>query len=82
MTSPSIVPTLHSMSKEPDAADHYHDGNERDIRAKQSEPVGASSALDDPEIDESKVSVLPGTGGPDDVGQTEAEPDDYNRSGH
>jgi len=28
------------------------------------------------------VQVLPGTGGPDDVGDTEAEPDDYNRTGH
>jgi hypothetical protein len=33
-------------------------------------------------IDPSKVQVLPGTGGPDDVGYTEADVDDYNRSGH
>lgn len=68
--------------KEHEAAEEYHDGNERDIEVKQHESVTHSSALDDSEVDASKVQVLPGTGGPDDVGYTEAEPDDYNRSGH
>jgi len=27
------------------------------------------------------VKVLPGTGGPDDVGDIEVEPEDYNRNG-
>ena len=57
-------------------------GNERDVEVKQHESVSESSALNDREIDHSKVRVLPGTGGPDDVGDTEAEPDDYNRTGH
>jgi hypothetical protein len=65
-----------------DTGQRYHDGNERDIVAKQEESVTESSALDDKDIDASKVQVLPGTGGPDDVGYTEVEPDDYNRSGH
>jgi hypothetical protein len=59
----------------------YPDSNERDIEAKQDAPE-SSSAFDDPEIDSSKVEVLPGTGGPDDVGYVEVEPDDYNRTGH
>ena len=67
---------------EHEAAEEYHDGNERDVEVKQRESVSESAALDDHEIDSSKVRVLPGTGGPDDVGDTETEPDDYNRSGH
>jgi hypothetical protein len=66
----------------PSAADQYDGGNERDIEVKQNESVGESDALNDDDIDASKVKVLPGTGGPDDVGFTEAEPDDYNRTGH
>ncbi|MET0805974.1 MAG: hypothetical protein ABWX98_02580 [Lacisediminihabitans sp.] len=68
-------------STEPTAADQYHDGNERDIAAKQRRPE-ESAAFDDEEIDSAKVQVLPGTGGPDDVGATDAEPADYNRTGH
>jgi len=68
-------------STEPTAADQYHDGNERDIVAKQRRPK-ESAAFDDEEIDSAKVQVLPGTGGPDDVGATDAEPVDYNRTGH
>jgi hypothetical protein len=60
----------------------YPDSNNRDIDKKQSEDVSSSAAFDDPEIDESSVKVLPGTGGPDDVGFIEVEPDDYNRTGH
>ncbi len=68
--------------REPEAAEQYHDGNERDIEAKQSEDPAQSAALDDPAIEGAKVRVLPGTGGPDDVGDTDAEPDDYDRTGH
>jgi hypothetical protein len=60
----------------------YRDTNDRDIHAKQKSDVSDSEAFDDPEIDRDKVEVLPGTGGPDDVGDTEIEPDDYNRTGH
>lgn len=68
--------------REPEAAEQYHDGNERDIEAKQREVPSENAALADPEIDSEKVRVLPGTGGPDDVGDTDATPDDYDRSGH
>ena len=75
--------TLRSMSnKEPEASEQYHDGNERDVEAKQRESVAESAAVRHGEIDPSKVQVLPGTGGPDDVGDTRATPSDYNRSGH
>ncbi|MET0303189.1 MAG: hypothetical protein ABW040_03975 [Microbacteriaceae bacterium] len=33
-----------------------------------------SAATDDAEIDDEAVSVLPGTGGPDDVGEIEPDP--------
>ncbi len=69
--------------REPDAADKYHDGNERDIAHKQDEPVEGSEAVArDPEIDADAVRVLPGTGGPDDVGDVDAAPEDYDRTGH
>jgi hypothetical protein len=70
------------MSNPESASEQYDGGNEHDIEAKQNEPVGESEALSDGAIDASKVEVLPGTGGPDDVGYTEVEPDDYNRTGH
>ncbi|MGV8880554.1 MAG: hypothetical protein ACOH19_00215 [Rhodoglobus sp.] len=35
----------------------------------------------DSEIDSDAVQVLPGTGGPDDVGEVELDPADYNRDG-
>jgi hypothetical protein len=68
--------------REPNANEKYHDTNERDVEVKQDETVESSSAFDDKEIDRSAVKVLPGTGGPDDIGDTEATPDDYNRTGH
>ena len=79
--TPTESASTDSENTEPQAADQYHDGNERDIAAKQERP-DESAAFDDAEIDSAKVRVLPGTGGPDDVGDTEAEPDDYNRTGH
>ena len=63
--------------------DTYHDGNERDVQRKQAESVDDSEAIrQDDDIDSSAVQVLPGTGGPDDVGDIEVEPEDYNRTGH
>jgi hypothetical protein len=62
--------------------DSYPDSNDRDITAKQSTSTLDSAAFDDPDVDSTKVEVLPGTGGPDDVGDIEIEPDDYNRTGH
>lgn len=63
------------------AHEQHHDGNERDIVVKQTESVEDSeSVTQDPDINADAVQVLPGTGGPDDVGEVE-EPDDYNRDG-
>ena len=70
-------------NREPEAADQYHDGNERDIESKQDESVEDGQAVQqDPDISADDVNVLPGTGGPDDVGDVELDPADYNRSGH
>ena len=69
--------------KEPDAAEQYNDGNERDIEQKQQEPASTNEAVEnDDEIDSSAIRTLPGTGGPDDVGDIDLAPEDYNRSGH
>jgi hypothetical protein len=37
-----------------------------------------SPALQDPEIDETAVTALPGTGGPDDEGDVDVDPDELN----
>ena len=69
-------------NSEPTAHEQYHDGNERDVDAKQSQSVVKSEAIQqDSEIDSDAVQVLPGTGGPDDVGEVELDPEDYNRDG-
>jgi hypothetical protein len=63
--------------------DGYQDTNERDMESKQDEPVAASEAFDDPALDPDDVKVLPGTGGPDDVGELELdEPFEYDPTGH
>ena len=70
-------------NSEPVAAEQYHDGNERDIASKQDESVEDGQAMQqDPGIRADDVNVLPGTGGPDDVGDVELDPADYNRTGH
>jgi hypothetical protein len=48
--------------------------SERETRGFQSRPVEASEAASDPEIDTEQVQVLPGTGGPDDVGEVDVDP--------
>ena len=52
--------------------------SETDTASKQSEPVETSAALRDDDIDESDVNVLPGTGGPDDVGDVDVDPGELN----
>ncbi|MCU1405187.1 MAG: hypothetical protein JWQ43_1490 [Glaciihabitans sp.] len=74
------------MSKDGEAApgtpgDGYQDTNERDMAVKQQEPLSESEAFNDPEIDPDAVKVLPGTGGPDDSGETDA-PFEYDPTGH
>jgi hypothetical protein len=48
----------------------YSPGSDTDTERLQDDPAG-SPAFDDPDIDESAVKVLPGTGGPDDEGDIE-----------
>jgi len=59
----------------------YADGNETDIQAKQDSPA-ESTATDDTDVDSDDVQVLPGTGGPDDVGDIDVDPGELNLSGH
>ena len=68
--------------REPEAAEQYHDGNERDVASKQRTPVADSEAIKrDDEVDADAVTVLPGTGGPDDVGDVDLDPGEYHRDG-
>ena len=55
--------TVYSPSSESETADRqkHHDSSE---------------ATSDPEIDESQIGALPGTGGPDDGGDIEVDPAD------
>jgi hypothetical protein len=46
---------------------NYSPASDTDTHTLQDAPA-SSPALDDPDIDESAVNVLPGTGGPDDEG--------------
>ena len=41
-----------------------------------------SAALDDPDIDAEDVNVLPGTGGPDDVGDVDVDPGEIDLQGN
>ncbi|WP_150308552.1 hypothetical protein [Planctomonas psychrotolerans] len=58
----------------------YDPASERDTEGKQDEPR-TSETLDDPEVESEDVQVLPGTGGPDDVGEVEVDPSELNMSG-
>lgn len=55
--------------------------SERDTQAKQDGSVGDSATASDVEVDEKQIAVLPGTGGPDDVGDVEVNPADLNLTG-
>jgi hypothetical protein len=52
----------------------YSPASETETARKQAE--GSSAAENDPDIDADDVKVEPGTGGPDDVGEVEVDPDD------
>jgi hypothetical protein len=73
--------TRHGEAGPGTPGDGYQDTNERDIVAKQDESVEGSEAFDDPAINSDDVKVLPGTGGPDDVGEVD-EPFEYDPTGH
>ena len=53
----------------------YSPGSETETAAKQSDPVPDTV---DHDIDRDDITVAPGTGGPDDVGDVEVDPDDLN----
>ena len=50
----------------------YSPGSGRETEEAQDDPR-SSTHLDDPEIDASKVTSLPGEGGPDDVGEIDVD---------
>lgn len=49
---------------------------------EQRQASSDSAALDDPDIDDDDVNVLPGTGGPDDVGDVDVDPDEIDLQGN
>jgi len=51
--------------------------SDTDTEELQENPSG-SPALDDPDIDDSRVTTLPGTGGPDDEGDIDVDPGELN----
>ena len=59
----------------------YDPASEQDTEAKQDDPVSSSRTVADPDVDEDDVQVLPGTGGPDDVGEVAVDEEELNLSG-
>ncbi|KQX08492.1 hypothetical protein ASC59_07815 [Leifsonia sp. Root1293] len=53
-------------------------GSESETAAKQADPI--PDGVDD-DIDQSQIRAVPGTGGPDDAGDIEVDPDDLNMPG-
>lgn len=53
----------------------YSPASDTETRERQKDPA-ESPATADPDIDDDEVKVLPGTGGPDDSGDVEVNPDD------
>jgi len=51
--------------------------SEDDTRALQDNDISESAAVED-DIDENAINNLPGTGGPDDFGDIEVDPDELN----
>ncbi|MBT2484676.1 MULTISPECIES: hypothetical protein [unclassified Microbacterium] len=56
----------------------YSPASETETQHKQRDPLPA--ALDD-DIDPDGIRVMPGTGGPDDAGDVDVDPDDLNMPG-
>lgn len=56
----------------------YSPASETETEAKQDDPL--PDTLDD-DIDTDQIVVTPGTGGPDDVGDVEVDPEDLNLPG-
>lgn len=60
---------------DPDTA--YSPASERETESRQEHPR-TSPATRDPDIDDGAIKVLPGTGGPDDEGDVDADDEDFN----
>lgn len=60
---------------------HYSPRSEQDTEAKQDSSVATSATAREDGVDETQVEVLPGTGGPDDVGDIEVDESELNLSG-
>lgn len=56
----------------------YSPASETETQRKQEDPL--PDGVDD-DIDAEDVKVVPGTGGPDDVGDVEVDPEDLNMPG-
>ena len=54
----------------------YSPASDTDTKALQDATVPPTTGASDAEVDYDKVKVLPGTGGPDDEGDIDADPDD------
>ncbi len=59
----------------------YSPASESETEVKQSESVQASETAQDSDVEDEKVQVLPGTGGPDDVGEVQVNPEELNLNG-
>ncbi len=73
-----VTDAAESPHAEPRSVAHdtaYSPGSETETQHKQSEHLSDEV---DADIDESQVKVAPGTGGPDDVGEIEVDPEDLN----
>jgi len=55
----------------------YSPSSDEETRERQEDPR-ESPATTDPDVNEDDVTVLPGTGGPDDSGDIEVDPEDIN----
>ena len=80
MTHVNATPEL-GGHLDPRSTTHDPDRTEGDTAVKQGDGVLASETAKDPDVDDSQVEVLPGTGGPDDVGDIEVDPSELNLSG-
>ncbi len=56
----------------------YSPGSEAETARKQEDPLPDTV---DPDIDPADVRAVPGTGGPDDAGDVDVDPDDLNLPG-
>ncbi|MDN4642049.1 hypothetical protein QCD70_17520 [Agreia sp. PsM10] len=72
----------HGLSSEEDLEKDtsYSPSSEHDDDVLENEAVTDSDAVD-ADMDSSEILVLPGTGGPDDVGDIEVDPSEFNLSG-